>query len=386
MQRLGLVDQLGASSPGSASILRAGRLHPVPPGSVLGIPTRVRSVLESRLLRPGDKGRLALDLVLPPRRSPADESVGSLVRRRLGSGTTERLVGPLLGGIYAGDVERLSAGAAFPQLVDFEHDAGSLIRGARRARRRGGGAAQFLAPRDGMEVLVDRLTERLDRATVCRSLAVRSVDRMRGSYVVTAGDRALPAQLVVLAVAPPVAARLLEPIAPDAASDLARIRTVSTAVVHLAYDRASSPTLQVGHGFVVPAREGLSITAATNVSAKWPHRGRRDLLLLRAYFGRDGSDPLELSDVDLIGRAAAEIARVLGLPADPVLGLVRRWPDSMPQPEVGHLERVARARAILARDAPGLLLVGGAYDGVGIPAIAAGVARQLSARASSSAP
>jgi oxygen-dependent protoporphyrinogen oxidase len=372
-RELGLGERLiGTLEPGGAFVLYRGRLEPLPDGLAGFIPQRVGSFLRSRLFSPWEKARFALEFLIPAARNGTDESLGAFVRRRLGSAAVDRLAAPLLAGIHAGDIDRLSLRATFPQFADAERRYGSLT-GAVLARRRAGrhlagvGLPMFMTLRGGLSELVDAAVRALPDGSVRIGQVTRIIPSPAG-YVLTLQDGAeLRADAVVLAVPASAAAPLLAGVSPDAAGVLRSISYVSTAAAVFAFRRADVLHPLAGHGYVVARGERRMHTACTWVSSKWPHRAPDDHVVLRAYVGRDGDQAALAMDDDTLSRAVlGELGSLLGLRAAPTLARVYRWPQAMPQYLVGHLERVAAARSHLGR-IPGLALAGSAYDGVGIP-------------------
>jgi oxygen-dependent protoporphyrinogen oxidase len=371
---LGLGDRLIGTLPGRAIYVAAGgRLHPLPPGLAMGVPTRLLPVLCTRLLSPVAKARLACDLVLPRRRPAGDETVGALIGRRLGRAAVDRLVGPLLGGIYAGDADALSARATVPQLLQWEADHRSLILAAIRVRRRSmaaaGGSPMFLGLAGGLGAMIDALQGALAAAaTVIVGQPAVGIRREGAAYAVRlAGGRTLEADAVLLATPAFAAADLLEPLDPPLGALLRAIPYASTATVTLAYRRAEIGHPLDGHGFVVAHSEPRQITACTWVSSKWPDRAPPDLTLLRCYLGSAGRDGIVAEDdAHLLGAARADLAHLMGIAAPPVFAHIARWPRAMPQYAPGHLERLETIEGRL-RSLPGIAIAGAGYRGVGIP-------------------
>ncbi|MBA2255377.1 MAG: protoporphyrinogen oxidase [Chloroflexi bacterium] len=375
IRRLGLTDRTVPNRPGGASIFWKGRLHPIPAGTVLGIPTSLRAIARSSLFRRAHALSMALDFVARPGPSDEDVSVGHLVRRRLGTAAADRLVGPLLGGISGQDIDDLSAAAAFPQLLAFEREHGSLIRGARATAARRSGEPPFLSLRDGMGGLVDALVERLGSAELATGEAVVAIERTASGWRVVTAKRSIDADLVVLAVPPTLAGDLVRDVSPDGAAALAGIPMRPAALVHLASIEAGAKH-DVGHGFVVAASERRSITAVTVASAKWPDRAPGGTLLLRATVTGKLARSGAVTDDQLTRLVTQDVRSILGLGAEPTFTDVHRIADAQAIRQVGHLERVAAARSELAR-AGSIALVGGAYDGPGIPSIFEGVEREV---------
>jgi oxygen-dependent protoporphyrinogen oxidase len=369
---LGLGDRLIGTLPGRAVFVASrGRLHPLPDGLAMGVPGRLLPILRTTLLEPAEKARLGLDLVLPRSRPAADESVGALIRRRLGGAAVERLAGPLLAGIYAGDADALSARATFPQLLEWEATHRSLILGVlgqrRNGRTREGPLFQSLV--GGMGELVQALAGALGGTTLTTGRAVSELVPGGGpAYTVVLDDGTrLSADAVLLATPAFIAADLLAPLVPAAAAHLRRIPYASTASVTLGYRQAAVRRALPGHGFVVARGEPWQITACTCLSAKWPHRAPPDLVVLRCYLGAAGRDAIvERDDTELVRAARADLRAILALDAEPVFSHVTRWPRAMPQYLPGHLDRLDLVAAAM-RALPRVALAGAGYRGVGIP-------------------
>jgi oxygen-dependent protoporphyrinogen oxidase len=327
-------------------------------GAPFGIPGDVGDVLRWPGLSPRGRLRALGDLLIRTRRAGApEETLGHLLRRRLGDEATDRALAPLLGGLHAGDVDRLSAEATFPELAAWERAQGSLIRGAQaaeRAARRADPGPMFVRPRGGMRWLVDALVAAL-AAQVRTDAPVTGV--AEGEVRLRDGLEAFDA--VVLACRAAEGARLLGGAAP---AGLGRIRSVSTGVVFLVYPPGTGDALPDATGFVVPRGEA-PIIAATFLSRKWPDAAFGDRAVLRCFVGADGAeDVVEAADADLVDACSRHLSAVLDLP-HPAASHVHRWPAAMPQYEVGHLDRVRRIRSELP---PGIFVVGGDLDGVGV--------------------
>ncbi len=373
-RRLGLGEQLiGTTSGRTVYVLSRGRLHPLPDGVMLVAPTRVAPFLRSRLFSVSEKARIAADLVLPPRAQDGDESLGAFVRRRLGQATLDRLAAPLLAGIYAGDADALSLRATFPQLQELERTHGSVIAGMLALRRRPAAASGdgrlplFMTIHSGLDQLVERLAASLEGVEVRSGAAVLEIAREGSGYLLVLRDGGhVRADGVILTTPAYVAAQFLQPLVSEAARLLRQIPYASTATISLGYRQEDLPPLP-GHGFVVARGEGHRITACTWSSAKWEERAPPGFGLLRAYVG-SATDPeaLDRSDDELVALVRAELARAMGLEAAPLLSRVVRWPASMPQYSVGHLERVAAIEHALA-NLPRFALAGAAYRGIGLP-------------------
>ncbi len=371
VRELGLEQDLVPLPPGGSgsAIYARGRLHAIPPGLMLGLPTEVWPILRSSLLSPIGKLRAAGDFVLPRDRGEGDQPLGQLVARRLGGEVLDRLVAPLLTGIYAGDPWSMSTEATFPQLLELERSDGSLVLGARRLRRRAPQTAapgpMFMTMRLGLAEITDALVAALPPECLRAESPVTDLRRLgRGYRLTVRGGGQVDADGVILTLPAPAAGHLLREIAPEAAASLFAVPYASLAVTQLAYRPQDVPSLK-GSGFLVDRAAGLSITACTYVVNKWPHESPQ-AVLLRCYLGRAGEDPLGVDDAAMLAKVREDLRTVLGLRADPWLQRVYRWPASMPQYTVGHVARMAGVFAQL-RELPALMLAGAPYRGVGMP-------------------
>lgn len=355
---LGLGEEMVSPAPLPAFIYWAGRLHPIPN------PARLWSFARSGLFSLPGKARILLDLVLPPRRDDADESLGAFFARRLGREVAERYADPLFAGLYSADVYGLSLLALFPQYREIERRYGSLVRGLGAVRRQAVETGGLKSLRGGLGRLVEALAARLEPDRVWLRSPVEAVAPAGdGRWLVRVGGHSLVADGVILAVPAPRAATLLADAAPALAGVLRAQELISVGVVVFGY--RGDPGLP-GTGFLAPPRAGLLITGATWSSVKWPGSAGPDWTVIRAYTGRAGGAAWwELTDEELAGRVWAELRRVARLPEKPEVVLVRRWADGMPQYRVGHLEWVRRVEAEL-KVLPGLFLVGASYRGIGL--------------------
>jgi protoporphyrinogen/coproporphyrinogen III oxidase len=375
---IALLDELGLTPvvplTTAASVRAGGALHPLPARTLLGIPGDIDALAASGVLTPHALDRVAAEPALdplPPLRD--DVSVGALVRDRLGNELTDRLVEPLLGGVYAGRADALSLRAAIPALAGALAEGGSLVEAARTivagpsARDRPASGPVFVSLPGGLGRLPGALAG-AGRFAVRTGVTVRAIRRSGSGFVLEYGAVPVAEQLfadaVVVATPAAKAARLLADVAAPAAGELARIESASMAIITLAYRDAALPP---GSGLLVGAREGLAIKAVTISSQKWP-LDTGGLTVLRASVGRAGeAQLLQRGDAELIALVRHELGGLFGITADPVDAIVTRWGGGLPQYAVGHVETVARIRAAVAA-VPGLAVCGAAYDGVGIPA------------------
>jgi oxygen-dependent protoporphyrinogen oxidase len=322
---------------------------------------------------------MLLDLVIPRADEEADESLASFVKRRLGREALDRLVQPLVGGIYTADPNELSLKATLPQFAHMERDHRSLILGALREARRGRSAERnasgaryglFVTLDDGMDVLPRALADALPAGAVRTGAAARRVSRNdpASPWVVDLLDGPpVPADAVVLSTEAHASARLLDGVDAELALLLRSIPYSSSVIVNVAYRRDQVAHPLDGFGAVVPAVENRSILAVSFLSVKFPHRAPAGTVLLRVFLGGATQPELfERDDEALKAIVRAELSDLLGAKGEPVLMSVARHPRAMPQYTLGHLERVEEIRRLAARH-PRLILTGNAFEGVGIP-------------------
>lgn len=363
-------------------VLNRGRLRPLPQGLSGLVPTELKPILQSRMLSPVGKVRMAAELVIPPRTAIQDESLAEFIRRRLGSEMYERMIEPLLSGIYAGDGERLSLAATFPQLRASELTHGGIIKGAlaQKQERSGREANQtprtgFLSFAGGMSELADRALEQVtaDGTRVMFGTACTRVEFVpeQHCYQVSLsgpeGDTVEQFDGVVLAVPAWAASSLLAEVAPDASRALAQVEHVSNALIVIAFPESQLERPLDGYGYVVPRAEGRDVMAMTWISSKWEGRAPAGHALLRAFVGRAGQTAaLDGDDESLVRLTLKEIRDVLGLKVVPSMTRVYRWDRGMPQYNMGHLDRIDRVETELAR-LSAIEVAGNYLRGVGIP-------------------
>lgn len=396
-RRLGISEQLLSTNSAKrrAYVVRDGQLLPVPDGFVLMTPRKLRPLLASPVISWRGKLRLLAEplildrtenSLLAPSRSFPDESVASFATRRLGREVFERLVQPLLVGIYTADPAKLSMAATMPDVLRQYRESGSLLRAGKRysaaadiptaldddvaAAESGARYGLFVAPKAGMTSLIQSLAARLPHGVIHLNSAVARVDRgPDDKWQLSFPDRAEAQRFdaVVVAIPAPAASRLLQNCDAELAAELGQIEYAGCSVISCGYRRDQLGNLPTGFGFVVPLVEGRRILAASFASEKFPHRAPDDQLIVRAFLG-GALEPqlMDRSDDELSAIAHAELADLLEMTGQSLWTDVAKWPGSMPQYHVGHLDRVAsiEARAV---ELPNLELAGNAYHGVGIP-------------------
>lgn len=379
-RRLGIENELIGVNPDhrQAFIIHRGRLVPVPEGFTLMAPARVWPVLTTPLLSTRGKLRLFREFFIPPRRDNGDESLASFATRRLGQEAYERLVQPLISGIYTADPEKLSMAAALPQFVEMERRYGGVARALRRSGKkedhRSGGARynRFVTLRDGMESLVQRLAARLPEGSVRLNAPVEALARGPDHrWTLTVRENDQPRQEtfdgVILALPASAAARLLRPVDAALADSLASIPFAGVAIPVATYRREQIAHPLNGFGCVAPLVENRNLVSISFSSVKFPGRAPEGCVLFRAFMG-GACQPhlLDLSDEELWKLANQEFRELLGVRGEPQFLEIVRWRNVMPQYHLGHLERV-QAIEERAAQLPGLEMAGNAYRGVGIP-------------------
>jgi oxygen-dependent protoporphyrinogen oxidase len=366
-RELGLADRLVATlQPRTAYVMREGALHPILEGSFLGFPVRLSALARSSLFTAGGKLRMACEPFVASAGDEGDESIASFVRRRFGEEAVDYLAEPLLAGIHAGDVDRLSMRALFPRLVDAERQSGSVIRAFRALRATPSPRGAFVSLPGGTGELIDALSRALAPGTI--TLSARVVDLRRATdYAVESPAGVVHARSVILCVPAYAAANLLRGFDTTLASLCDGVPYASTATVAVGYRQDQIRHPMRGSGFVVPRVEHSPLLAATWVTSKWPGRAPAGHVLLRAFLG-GGRDPhrLERSDGELIDTAREELTDIMGITGEPAIVRLFRWTRQSPQYEVGHLSRLATIERRVA-SIPGLFLAGSGFRAIGIP-------------------
>ena len=357
-QELGLGAELVSPAQRAAFVYSRGALRALPQPNVLGVPLDFDALAASGIVSSDgvDRARQEPDIAGAP--LVGDQSVGELVRRRLGDELADRVVDPLIGGINASSIDHLSVRAAVPQLAEAASRGPSLVRELRRlaaSSTADPSAPVFYTLPGGLGRLTDELTERLG-------------DRLRlSSPVADLGE--IDADQVIVTLPADAARALVAPVSARTAELLGTIDYASVVLVTLAYDVVDINHPMAGSGYLVPAVEDLTITACSWASSKWAHVGSPDTVVLRVSAGRYGDDRvLALGDDALLESVEADLAETMGLDAQPHTVRISRWERSLPQFQPGHLELVADIQQSLANDAPWLQVTGAWARGLGIPA------------------
>ncbi|MEC8553408.1 MAG: protoporphyrinogen oxidase [Planctomycetota bacterium] len=372
-----------------AQVLHRERIEPVPAGFSLMQPTKLSSILGTGALSPTGKLRLLYEYFVPRRTEELDESLESFATRRLGKEAFTNLIEPIVAGIFTADPAKLSMRAALPQFVEMERKHGGLIRASLAAKKsnaadlakKASGARyeQFRAPRFGMSDWVSQLGQKLPNESLRLNCEVDSVTKSADGYQIKyqsvackLGNALQTSELfdsIVLATPASATARLLRPLQPAASEEIAGIHYASSVIVAMVVPRDEILGNVNAFGLIVPSKEGREVLAISYSSNKYAGRVPRNELLLRMFFGGAMNPEFcELDDEAVLRAARQELTEVLRWRGKaPKTENVIRWPNAMPQYELGHVEKVQRVRHLMKTGCPQIELCGAAYTGVGIP-------------------
>jgi oxygen-dependent protoporphyrinogen oxidase len=378
-QRLGLTGQLVQTNSTfrQTFVVRRGKLHRLPDGFLMMAPTQLWPMALTPILSPLGKLRAALEYFIPPRRDEADESMAQFVRRRLGRETFDRLVEPLVGAVYAADMEKLSVKATLSRFREMETQHGSLIRAMRRQmKKRPNGKAEsgarysmFVTLSAGLSTMVDGMVAQMPAGSIHLNSPIERIQRTENGWRLWPAGAASGEDFDAVVVAAPAyrAKSILADVDAGLAAELGQIEYSGTAIVSLGYDFKHVGHKLDGMGAVVPAIENSPILACSFSSQKYPHRAPPGKTLLRVFVGGARRPELaEMPDAELLPLVLQHLQPMLRITGEPEFCDIAHWPRTMPQYHIGHQERVAQIEARLA-GLPGLRLAGSAFRGVGVP-------------------
>lgn len=372
-RELQLGDQLVNNATGKSFVLVNNRLHSIPSGSMMGIPTQITPFVFSGLFSPIGKVRAGFDFVLPRSKPVSDQSLGQFFRRRLGNEVVENLIEPLLSGIYAGDIDQMSLMATFPQFYQVEQKYRSISLGMRtlapkqpkdaKAKTKG----IFLTLKTGLQSIVDRVEERLEDGTVMKGTRVEKITKIDDRYIITLSNgKEVEADAIVMAAS--------HKWLPSMFSQYKQfhffrsIPSTSVANVALAFPKEAIQRDIEGTGFVVSRNSDFTITACTWTHKKWPHTTPEGKVLLRCYVGRPGDEAIvEQTDEEMTRVVLEDLQKTMDISAEPEFTVVSRWKEAMPQYTVGHKERMKTLKQFMNEELPGIYLAGSSYAGAGLP-------------------
>lgn len=376
---LGIEDELVKNATGQAYVLVNEELHPIPGGSVMGIPTEMSPFLKTNLFSLTGKLRAAGDFFLPRSKGLEDQSLGMFFRRRFGSEIVENLIEPLLSGVYAGDIDKMSLQATYPQFYEAEKKHRSLILGMRKSKPKKAPEKSrepvkkegvFHTFRNGLETLVDAVEKQLEPGTVLTGNRVESIEKVEnetGKTVIQLSDgHLIEADSVILTTGHKMASKLFEP--HHLLQGLNDIHTTSVATVALAFPEEAVVQDKEGTGFLVSRSSNYSITACTWTHRKWPTSTPKGKVLLRAFVGRVGEEAIvDLPDHKIEEIVLADLNKIISINGKPDFSVVTRFKEDRPQYRVGHKELISQAQQELKEQFPTVKIAGASYSGVGLP-------------------
>lgn len=374
IKEVGLDQELINNTAGKSYVLVQERLHPMPGGSIMGIPTQIAPFVTTGLFSFAGKIRAAADFVLPRSKAVSDQALGEFFRRRLGDEVVENLIEPLLSGIYAGDIDQLSLMATFPQFYQVEQKYRSLVLGMKKAtppapkkspstKSKG----MFLTLKTGLQSLADAVEDKLEAGSVIKGIRVDRVKKKENKYRLELNNgETIEADVIVSAV-PHQTTHAMFP-QYDFFDAFENMPSTSVATVALAFPKEAVEKDIDGTGFVVSRNSDYTITACTWTHKKWPHSCPDGKVLLRCYVGRPGDETIvDLSDDEITKIVLEDLNKTMNITMDPNFVVVSRWKDSMPQYTVGHKERINKVKENASKELPGVFLVGSSFEGLGIP-------------------
>jgi oxygen-dependent protoporphyrinogen oxidase len=375
IKEVGLENKVVSNTAGKSYIYARGKIHAMPEGAFMGIPTQVTPFALSGLFSPLGKLRAAGDFLLPRGKEKADQSVGELFRRRFGDEIVDNLIDPLISGIYAGDIDRLSLMSLFPMFYHMEQKHRSLVLGLKKtmpappksAKKEPSKKGMFISLSTGLSSVIDEMVKRLDSDTIMKNTPVDKVIKTENGYEVTLANGSVEqADSVVIATEHFHAQRMLSDYSFMNAFD--DMITYSVANVAMAFPKSAIKQDIDGTGFLVSRNTDFRITACTWTHKKWPSTTPKDMALLRCYVGKpNDQEAVNLSDQEIINIALRDLNKTMNLTEKPLFHVITRWKKAMPQYNVGHIERMTKVKESLTKQLPGVFLAGGSYEGVGIP-------------------
>ncbi|MCL6573311.1 MAG: protoporphyrinogen oxidase, partial [Bacillus sp. (in: Bacteria)] len=368
-------NKLVHNSTGKSYILANEKLHSMPGGSIMGIPTEIGPFITTGLFSIPGKLRAAADFLLPKSESGKDQSLGEFFRRRLGDEVVENLIEPLLSGIYAGDIDQLSLMATFPQFYEVEQKYRSLIIGMKKStptqqkkpdsNDKAKGA--FLTFSTGLQSFAEAIEAKLDPKSILKGHRVEKILKAGNKYEVYLNNgESMVADSIIAATPHKVTQAMFSEY--SLFDPFKSVPSTSVATVSLAFPEEAINKDIDGTGFVVSRKSDYSITACTWTHKKWSHSTPKGKVLLRCYVGRSGDETIvDLSDDRIIKIVLDDLKKTMDITMNPEFAIVSRWKDSMPQYTVGHMQRLATILEQMKLELPGVFIAGSSFRGVGIP-------------------
>lgn len=371
INELGLGNTLVTNATGQAFIYDRGNMFPLPGGAIVGIPTEFIPFAKSTLLSWPGKFRAMQDFFKSPYPTEGDVSIGDFFKYHLGREMMDKLIEPLLSGIYGGDIYELSLDATFPEFHSLERKHGNMVKGMLAARKQRVAAnvkpsGQFRQLTGGLESIIDALVAQMPaNVTLHKSTPVTSIEKVKDGYVL-GGTVKSPYQEVIITTPPQ---RYKEWFAQDPHfGELMNMDLSSCAIAVMGFERETFDATLDGTGFVITRKSDTPLTACTYITAKWPQTTPQDKIVLRVFMGKPGDDSVQRLDAEQLKELALrEIQRIMKFNAKPLWVELTRLDKSMPQYKVGHRDLVSRLKDYAAKAYPGLYMIGTPFDGVGMP-------------------
>ena len=374
-KEVGMDDKLVPNSTGKSYVLVNEKLHSMPGGSIMGVPTEIGPFITTGLFSVPGKLRAAADFILPRSESGKDQSLGQFFRRRLGDEVVENLIEPLLSGIYAGDIDQLSLMSTFPQFYEVEQKYRSLIMGMKKMtpsqpkqsdskdKKKGG----FLTFKTGLQSFAEAIEAKLNPKSILKGHRVDKITKSNQKYEIYLNNgETIKADCIIAATPHMVTQTMFSDY--SFFDPFKSIPSTSVATVALAFPEEAIKTEIDGTGFVVSRNSDYSITACTWTHKKWEHSTPKGKVLLRCYVGRAGDETIvDLSDDQIIKIVLDDLMKTMDITMNPDFAIVSRWKNAMPQYTVGHKQRLATILEQVKTELPGVFLAGASYGGVGVP-------------------
>jgi oxygen-dependent protoporphyrinogen oxidase len=369
---LGLEDDLIRNGTGQSYILVRNKLHKMPTGAFMGIPTQAKPFLFSGIFSMKGKLRAGADYVLPKGKAVSDQSLGGFFRRRFGDELVENLIEPLLSGIYSGDIDDMSLMATFPNFYNLEQKHRSLIKGLQETmpapkKPAGKKPGMFFSFKEGLEVFVKEIEKKLNNVKVDVNTSVDHIEKKDNFYhLLLSNGEVTKADAIITATPHHTLPKMFSQY--EFLKTLNEMPATSVANVAMAFDRSAIKKDIDGTGFVVSRNSDYRITACTWTHKKWPSTTPDGKVLLRAYVGRpNDQEVINYSDEEITAVVLKDLRKTMKIKKNPEFSVVSRWKNAMPQYTVGHKERIAAVREEASRSIPGVFLSGSSFEGVGIP-------------------
>nr|WP_295971183.1 protoporphyrinogen oxidase [uncultured Bacillus sp.] len=372
-KEVGMENKLVNNTAGKSYVLVKDRLHPMPGGAIMGIPTEIGPFITTGLFSIGGKLRAAGDFVLPRSKPVKDQSLGTFFRRRLGDEVVENLIEPLLSGIYSGDIDEMSLMATFPQYYSLEQKHRSLVLGMKKTtprRPKTTGTKKkgmFLTFTTGLQSFADAIEAKLEPGSVKKGFRAEGIHKTNEGYEIKLnGAETLQADSIVMSVSHQTVYSIFSEY--EFFQGFKNVPSTSVATVALGFPKEAIKKDINGTGFVVSRNGDYSITACTWVHKKWPHSTPEGKVLLRCYVGRAGDEAVvDLSDDEVVQIVLDDLSKTMDITRAPELVVISRWHNAMPQYTVGHRERMEKATTGMLKELPGIFLAGSSYNGLGLP-------------------